>query len=67
MSYFRTLEENISDVKKIQPDNDCHATSNTYSGSSSPGGTSNKAASETMTSKRTTMKLGSGELKRSKG
>jgi len=66
MSYFRTLEENISDVKKIQPDNDCHATSNTFSGSSSPG-PSNKPAGETMTSKRTTMKLGSGELKRSKG
>ena len=68
MSYFRSMEENIADVKKIQTDLDAHATSNTFSGSSSPGSgpTANKAANEEMTSKRTTMKLGTGTLKREK-
>ena len=65
MSYFRTLEENRSDVGSIQKDLDCHATSNLVSGSSSGGGMG-KPAGETMTAKRTTMKLGSGDLKRSK-
>jgi hypothetical protein len=64
MSYFGSMEENKSTVRMIQPDNS-QATSNIFTGSSSPG-PSNKPAGEELTSKRTTMKLGSGSLKRSK-